>query len=653
MTNFEESSRLPGISPFGLCLLVGCFDAVLGYELIPHQPYVWGFCVLLTGVGVGAWRLLERKQGIFASVGCYLLALLPALVFCVTYHLTDLTRSSLFHLSLIASWALIQIFVLSRLYLAEGQRFVISVMCMVVVGVFIFLSSVLILTGQTPASLTLYASLNRLLWACALCLWSWCSLKDALPSLSSGLMKKLQVCTHLELPTKFQDEGRSQKIGWALGFLALSLSLGEGLSMGVCGLLLLLMLTRSKEKTPLRSIDLSLRPIGLSICVWLLAMLSAGFFFRGAQFELRRLGQLTPLLAAWIVFSATRHTSRKYLRTSVSLFYLSLGLSCVFGWVIYSLSAAGEPSHAWLQEIFKGTNPQGLSGDRFLPAGFFMHRLRMSHVVLVAIAALLSHPFVLGLCPKGRLSYRHLATGLALLLLFSWTISEMRTRAALIVVLVLCCVALAIRIGLWAGPLLSGLRSLARLSALCFLMSCFVLVTPIVCEKLAQGLPASTLDPFVNGRDKIWAVSASILEEHPWGVGYGQYRYISKEYYAKQRREGQELIFYRDHGVVFNTHNVLLTAWVEGGPLGLLSYIAIWLSLIGIGVVVLMRFSELSDAWDQRWAAQALVGISCAALLLGMFHDPFFHKEVALAFMGGIAFCLGYLKQIIEPQASG
>jgi O-antigen ligase len=136
-------------------------------------------------------------------------------------------------------------------------------------------------------------------------------------------------------------------------------------------------------------------------------------------------------------------------------------------------------------------------------------------------------------------------------------------------------------------------------------------------------------------RALIWSQGVRIIADHPLGVGLGNYTPVVGRYYDLVEPQFQTRTY---------PHNVLLAAWAETGPVGLVGYAWGWMAL---GVACLRRLRAAGA--DRDVAAAALFGVA-AFWTVGMTHDVLYHNAVGLAYTGLVGLTLALW---VHPHGGG
>jgi len=387
--------------------------------------------------------------------------------------------------------------------------------------------------------------------------------------------------------------------GRLLVLAAASVPVGEGLALGALVTLLAMLVVRRRD-LPWAALRRSpAMPTLVGFGVWLAAGAVALVIGGEGWLKPGELGRWLPLVAIPAVGLTAPMVPSRYLRHAVTAFIALLAVSCLFGLVQYGFNVRpGE----WIWRRASGVASQArVPGDfeRTVAGGFYFHRLKMAHVLLIGLAALVGRQLYAAMTRRERL------VELAVLALFVTTFFLTYARGAIL--------------ALAAGVLL----------ALAFAGRRLVLATvPVVLVGVAVALAVPSIRHRVESigsqdassvRALIWSQAVRIIADHPLGVGLGNYTPVVDRYYETSTPA---------FGVRTYPHNVWLAAWAETGPVGLAGYLAAWLVFLGACVRTLLRRGPAAPA-----AAAGLFGIG-ATLVVGLTHDVLYHNSVALAVAG-------------------
>ena len=132
-------------------------------------------------------------------------------------------------------------------------------------------------------------------------------------------------------------------------------------------------------------------------------------------------------------------------------------------------------------------------------------------------------------------------------------------------------------------------------------------------------------------RALIWSQGVRVIADHPLGAGLGNYSRLVGRYYDTV-----------DPGFNVRTypHSVVLAAWAETGPVGLLGLLYAWAAFALLCVEVLRRGATAGKA-------SAAAGLFCVAAFwtVGLTHDVLYHNAVAFAFFGMMGWVLAENEQ--------
>ena len=392
--------------------------------------------------------------------------------------------------------------------------------------------------------------------------------------------------------------------GRLLVVTAACVPLGEGLALVMLGLLGIMVIARRRHisGTYLRQHRV-LRGMAGAFACW--AVAGAWALVMGGEGWLKpsELGRWVPYLALALPILSVGAVPRRYFEAAGTAFLSTLMLASVVGLVMHGfdlrpgsgvLSFLRVPSaQAWVPDTL-----------RAVAGGFYFHRLKMAHVLLVGIASLAVRQVCLSLPWRRRLLESGALVLLGVTLFYTFARGAWLGLAAVVCVCVL----------------LSGWRWRAAL----------VMVTLGACLTL-MTLPAqrarllSVADPAASAiRATVWQQAVTVLREHPWGVGLGNYTPLIGRYYDRLEH-GQD--FPRTY-----PHNMVLAAWTETGPVGLTGYVAAWVLFLEFCGAAIRR-SRAAAPERVAWGATGLAA-TAALWVVGLTHDVLFHNAVALAFCG-------------------
>lgn len=397
--------------------------------------------------------------------------------------------------------------------------------------------------------------------------------------------------------------------GASLVAFAAMVPVGEGLAyaaLALCGLAAALRRGAVDWSAVARG---NTRPVSLGLLAWLGFGLIALLFAGQGWLKPGELGRWLPLLAIPIIAASVTALDRRWLDRAVLAFALALGLACLFGLAQHLLNVRpGE----WLARAEVSMAGQGrVPGrwDRSVAGGFYFHRLKMGHVLLVGLGLVAGRLLFAGLERRRWLIEAGLAALYSVTLLLTYTRGAVLAAGAGLVA----CLPLAPRRFRWAALAL-GIAATAGAFGV-----------PSIRERILSigGSEAS------SDRALIWSQGARIIADHPLGVGLGNYSVVVGRYYDTI-----------DPGFSVRTypHNLVLAALAETGPLGLLGYVAAWVALALACVATLRRRQGAA-----RTAAGAGLFVVVAVWVVGLTHDVLYHNAVALAFAGAVGVVLGYL----------
>ncbi len=329
------------------------------------------------------------------------------------------------------------------------------------------------------------------------------------------------------------------------------------------------------------------------------------------------LGRWAPYLALGLPVLSVQAVPVRYFRAAASAFVGALLLACAVGLTMHGFDI--RPGRGVLN-FLPVPSPQAWvpHTTRAVAGGFYFHRLKMAHVLLVGIAALGGRQVCLRLLPRRRLLE---LVGLGLM---GATLFYTFARGAWLGLLAM--------VGVWL--LLMSWRWRVALVVASMLACMGVMTLPQQRARLiSMGDPAASAI-----RATVWEQAVVVLREHPFGVGLGNYTPVIGRYYD---RIDPKHDFPRTY-----PHNMILGAWAETGPVGLSGYVAAWVIFMAVCVAAIRR----GGLDDREQAAVGTTGLAAAAALwvVGLTHDVLFHNAVALAFCGMAGLVLALL--IAPPE---
>ena len=252
--------------------------------------------------------------------------------------------------------------------------------------------------------------------------------------------------------------------------------------------------------------------------------------------------------------------------------------------------------------------------DQMVAGGFYFHRLKLAHVLLLGIGLLLARQMF------GDPPARRRAMELGLLAIFGVALLLTFTRGALLGVTAATCACALLASRRWRFAAVSGLIAVA-------------LVTLAVPSLRARAMSIGSADA-AGERALLWSQAVEIVADRHYGVGLGAYPSAVREHYEAVPVGA----YVPPHHYA---HNLVLSAWAETGPLGLAAYVWIWMSLLLACATTLLR----APPEDQLPRIAAAAGLFAVVGLwtVGLTHDVLYHKPVALTFaalVGGLLACL-------------
>jgi O-antigen ligase len=422
---------------------------------------------------------------------------------------------------------------------------------------------------------------------------------------------------------QLQPIGATQLHGLSLVVLAASIPLGEGATLAATvAMAALLWARRAAWPRPAFGQGDPARCI-LALAIYVAAGLAAvGLGGHGAV-GTREWGRLGPWLLLPLGYLSATCLPRLWLRRAAWAFVGSLTVAALFGLTCYAADV--RPGESWLRPSAliegQGRVPGSL---RSAAAGFYFHRLKMAHVLLLGLAALWGRQMVMPLARRRRaIELAALVVRWACLLLTFARAAAL--GGALASVACLCFAARPLR---WAGLCLAvvGCLGLSQL--------------PGVQDRLLSSQTPQT----ASVRGLIWSQAVRAIADHPLGVGLGNYTQVIGRYYDQV-----------DPSFATRTypHNVLLAAWAETGPVGLFAYAAIWLHFLWACLRRLVSQVPAGSkdtaggraAGGRRGVAAAGLFAVCAFWTVGLTHDVLYHNVVGQAYVAFMAWTFAMLQE--------
>lgn len=396
--------------------------------------------------------------------------------------------------------------------------------------------------------------------------------------------------------------------GLALMLLALGIPLGEGVALLGMGLVILFCLIRRYEM-PWQELRGGLAgPWFLGWLSWFaIGMVMIHFSGQGVL-RSSEVFRHAPILAGPAVFLSVRSLPKQALNRALGLLVAMLGAAALLG--LYQWLTATHPM-AFLARADSSIASQARipgSYEAMAAAGFYFHRLKMAHVLVLAFGMLLPLLF-----DRSRRNTWHYFLCLLFLVCLMGTFAKASWGALLVAsVLTACCLRQRLR-----APVV--LTSLGGVGFLLYLE--YVGIRPW----------SGHLGGSVNIRTMIWGQALEVIRDYPGGVGLGNYSEVVARYYDQ--------VMPAFHIRTY-PHNLLLSWWVESGAAGMVVMVVAW-SATFINAVKGAANERLPSLNRTRHASLAFY--LCAFWIIGLTHDVFYHQSVALMFFSGIGWLLGQL----------
>jgi hypothetical protein len=396
--------------------------------------------------------------------------------------------------------------------------------------------------------------------------------------------------------------------GLALMLLALGIPLGEGIALLGMGLVILFCLIRRYEMPWCELRDGLAGPWFLGWLSWFAIGLALVFFSGQGVLHSSEVFRHAPILAGPAVFLSVRSLPKQTLNKVLGLLVVMLGAAALFG--LYQWFTGTHPM------VFLARADSSIASQSRIPGsyeamaagGFYFHRLKMAHVLVLAFGIL----FPILFDTSRRKAWHHLLCGLFLVCLVG-TFAK-ASWGALLVASVLTAYCLRQRL---RAPVL--LTSLGGVVFLLYLDN-------------SGALPWSgRLGGSLSIRTMIWGQALEVIRDYPGGVGLGNYSEVVARYYDQ--------VMPAFHIRTY-PHNLLLSWWVECGAAGMLVMVVAW-SVTFIKAIKGAANERLPSLNRTRYASLAFS--LCAFWIIGLTHDVFYHQSVALMFFSGVGWLLGQL----------
>jgi O-antigen ligase len=336
----------------------------------------------------------------------------------------------------------------------------------------------------------------------------------------------------------------------------------------------------------------------------------------------QELGRLFPLILFPLVACSVSRLSPPLVAKAASTFVGVLGLSCLFALFQYFSNLHENASFMELLGFISAKHQVHAPGQggRLVAGGFYFHRLKMAHVLLLGTSFLISRQIFSPLAKKARV-----LEGLALSLFVS-TLFLTYTRAALL--------------GLVAGGFIIIWFASKRWKAAAGSIGILVILVALSYSPVRERVLSIGDATASNERILLWSTAVNVIEDRPWGMGLGNYPSLIGQYYAD--------VSGATHLPRTYAHNLLLSVWAEAGPLGALGYSWMW---ICVALACFWRLRKREFAPTHFIAAAGLMAL-IAMWTVGLTHDVLYHKPVCLtfaAFMGAVVGAL-YARNPSDPR---
>lgn len=390
--------------------------------------------------------------------------------------------------------------------------------------------------------------------------------------------------------------------GCACVLFASLIPVGEGVAQGAMILTAVLCLREPRAAWQGIVGRRATRAMAIAFAVWFAAGLTGLMFGGHGWLKPSELGRWVPLLAVFVIAASGALVGSRWVKYAIVGFVVSLAVASVFALLQYKLDIRpGE----WMTRRDVGSGQALVPGEaRSVAGGFYYHRLKMGHVLLVGLAA------AVGRLAFGRLDWRRWALNAAVASVFAVTMFLTYTRGAVLAA------------GVAALVCVPFMRGKLRLLAIASLVA--VIAVAVALPGVRDRMASSTSEEAAQTRGLVWSQGIRIISDHPLGVGFGNYSALVGRYYDTVRP---------DFTVRTYPHSMVLAAWAETGPVGAAAYIWFWAAFAVFCGRTLLR--KDADATTLAAAGGGLFLLTCLAVV-GLTHDLLYHNAVALAFAAGI-----------------
>jgi hypothetical protein len=419
----------------------------------------------------------------------------------------------------------------------------------------------------------------------------------------------------MSLRERFATIERNDVHGVLLCLFAALIPVGEGAAyIALGGVTLMCLIDFRRAARALRDRPTTLTML-TALAVWFACGLAAIVFSGHGWLRPAELGRWPPLLAMFVVVASAALVGEVWLKRALGAFTAMLLVSCAFGLVQYGFNVRpGE----FLTRSDLSTGQALVPGEqRSVAGGFYFHRLKMGHVLLVGLAVACGRVFFADLSKRRWLIEAGIAAVFAVTMLLTYT------RGAVLGGAVACLACLPF------------LRGKLRWTALGVLVIGVVLGASL--PGVRSRLMSSSSEEASAVRGLVWSQGVRIIADHPLGVGLGNYSALVGRYYDTVRPEFTVRTY---------PHSMVLAAWAETGPLGLFAYLWVWASF---GVLCAKALGS-AQASVRRAAAGCGLFIAVSLGVVGLTHDLLYHNAVALAFAAAVGAVLAFID---DPVARG
>lgn len=405
---------------------------------------------------------------------------------------------------------------------------------------------------------------------------------------------------------------------WALAAVYMALALGEGATWLA---LAILAIGEARGSPRIAWPRLATLPGAVGLAVYVGAGMAAWVAGGYGCLRPQALARLMPFLAWPLLYRAVRRAGAHGTGRALVAGGVSLALAVATSFWAMAAGKGWAGLGGWLRlDALVGEQSLVPGGTGAAMGGLYGHKLKMAHVLLVALGPLVARQILAPLTRR-----RRLAEG-CVTAFFIAALGLTYARAAYVGAALGGFVLSAASAVLWQP----ARRRLALGWALGVLM---LVVGTLLAPTVRARLVSSAESGAAQVRGIIWSQAVRICQEHPLGVGLGNYPHVVGRYYAAADPLTPSPVTY--------PHSLLWAAWAEAGPVGAWGLMAFWAAPLVAALGVLAGRAKGPAAGAAREAAGAGLFIGAALWAVGMTHDVLFHAEVALAYAAALGTAQG------------